>query len=98
MDSIFANVSISDTDNTAAIIGTSVADGVLLLAVFIGMVVNLIVIAALIGKDNPELVLSIRVILVNILAACVLGALDSVMYHIASPILRLSTSAASVHG
>ena len=82
----------------AAIVRTSVADGVLLLAVFIGMVVNFNVIAALIGKDNSELVLSIRVILINILAACVLGALDSVMYHIASPILRLSTSAASVHG
>ncbi len=90
------NVSANASDNAAAIIGTTVADGVLLLAVFFTMVLNLLVIAALIGKDNSELVLSIRVILINILAACVIGALNSMMYHIATPILHL-VSSASVH-
>ena len=90
------NVSANAFDNEAAIIGITVADGVLLLAVFFTMVLNLILIAALIGKDNSELVLSIRVILINILAACVVGGLVSIMYHIASPILYF-VSSASVH-
>ena len=96
MNNSSTNISVSAIDNAATVIGTTVTDGVLLLVVFVTIVLNLIVIAALIGKDNSELVLSIRVILVNILAACVLGALGSALYHIYSPILRL-VSAASVH-
>ena len=98
MDNISANASISAADNVAAIIGTATAEGVLLLVVLIAMALNLILIAALIGKDNSELVLSIRVILINILIACVVGALNSTMYHIASPILRVVGSLASRHG
>ena len=95
MDNSSTNISVSGSDNTAAIIGTTVADGVLLLAVFFTMVLNLLVIAALIGKDNSELVLSIRVILINILAASVIGALGSALYHIYSPIARLVSSAST---
>ena len=98
MDNISASISVTASDcNVTAIIGIAAVDGVLLLVSFFGMVLNLILIAALIGKNNSELVLSIRVILINILAACVLGALNSIMYHIAAPILHL-VSLASVHG
>ena len=97
MDNVTANTSRSATEDVSAIIGTTTADGVLLLVVFIASVTNLLTIAALIGKDNSELVRSIRVILVNLLAACVLGALAAALYHISSPILRLSSSAAA-HG
>ena len=98
MDNISANISVTASDcNVTAIIGIAAVDGVLLLVSFFGMVLNLILIAALIVKDNSELVLSIRVILINILAACVVGGLLSIMYHIASPILQL-VSSASVHG
>ena len=108
MDNISASISVTASDcNVTAIIGIAAVDGVLLLVSFFGMVLNLILIAALIGKDNSELVLSIRVILINILAACVLGALNSIMYHIAAPILHLVSfmmecqfvsTLASVHG
>ena len=96
MDNISANISVTATDNVTAIIGIAVVDGVLLLVSFFGIVLNLILIAALIGKDNSELVLSIRVILINILAACVVGGLVSIMYHITSPILQ-HVLIASVH-
>ena len=49
----------------------------------------MITIATLIGKDNSELVHSIRVILVNILVACVVGGLVSIVKHISSLILEL---------
>ena len=98
MTNVSANASTSTADNVAVFIGITVTDGVLLLIVFFVLVLNFIVIAALIGKDNSELVLTIRVILINILAACVLGALYSVMYHIASPILQLTSSTASING
>ena len=97
MDNFTANSSRSVTEDVSAIIGTTTADGVLLLVVFIAIVANLLTIAALIGKDNSELVRSIRVILVNLLAACVLGALGAALYHISSSILRLSSPAAA-HG
>ena len=98
MDNISASISVTASDcNVTAIIGIAAVDGVLLLVSFFGMVLNLILIAALIVKDNSELVLSIQVILINILAACVVGGLVSIMYHMASPILQL-VSLASVHG
>ena len=98
MDNISANISVTASDcNVTAIIGIAAVDGVLLLVSFFGMVLNLILIAALIVKDNSKLVLSIRVILINILTACVVGGLVSIMYHITSPILQL-VSSASVHG
>ena len=93
MENVSTNASESTTDNEAAVIGTITANAVLLLVVFVVTALNLLVIAALIGKDNSELVLSIRVILINILAACVLGALGSALYHIFSPIARLVSSA-----
>ena len=92
---VSVNASRSATDNVAAIIGTATADGVLLLIVFFATVINVIVIAALIGAS--DLVRSIRVILVNILGASVMGALGSTIYHISSLTLRLSNSA-SDHG
>ena len=95
MDNVSANSFWSNTDNSPAVIGTTIADGVLLLIVIVVTVGNLIVIAALIGKDTSDLVRSIRAILVNILAACVLGALGSALYHISSPIVRLSNSAST---
>ena len=78
--------------DVASIIGATTADGVLLLIVFIVTALNLTVIAALNGKDSSELVFSIRVILANILAACVLGALGAALYHIFSntPIKQFS--------
>ena len=89
----------SATDSTANIIGLATIDGVLLLIVFITMMLNIIIIAALLSKDNSELVRSIRVILINILVACVVGGLASVIYHILSPILEFDSPAAdSVHG
>ena len=92
---VSVNASRSATDNVAAIIGTATADGVLLLIVFFATVINVIVIAALIGTS--DLVRSLRVILVNILGASVMGALGSTIYHISSLTLRLSSSS-SGHG
>ena len=97
MDNVSANFSRSATEDVSAIIGLTTTDGVLLLVVLTVTVLNLVVIAALIGKDTSDLVRSVRVILGNLLAACVLGALAAALYHISSPILRLSSSA-SHHG
>ena len=93
MDNVSTNASEYTADNEAAVIGTITANAVLLFVVIIATALNLIVIAALIGKNNSELVLSIRVILINILAACVVGGLGSALYHIYSPIARLVSSA-----
>ena len=89
MDNVSANTSVMD--DVAAVIGSATADGALLLIVFTNTVFNLFVIAA-IFQDNSELVRSIRVILINILVACVIGGLASVMYHISSPVLRIQDS------
>ena len=89
MDNFSANTSV--TDDMATTIGVTTAHGVLLLIVLTNMVFNLIIITALF-QDNSELVRSIRVILINILVACVIGGLASVMYHISSPVLRIQDS------
>ena len=89
------NASFTDVEDD--IIGIAIIDGVLLLIVIAVTVLSLIVIAALIDKDNSELARSIRVILINILVASIVGGLASVMYHISSLIFETSTSD-SVHG
>ena len=89
MDNLSANTSV--TDDMAATIGTTTAHGVLLLIVLTNMVFNLIIITALF-QDNSELVCSIRVILINILVACVIGGLVSTMYHISSPVFEFGGS------
>ena len=94
MDNV--STSISATDDGAAFIGAATVDGVLLLIVFINMAFNLIIVATLIRR-NDGIVCSIRVILINILVACVIGGLASVIYHISSPILESGTSD-TVHG
>ena len=94
MDNLSANTSV--TDDMAATIGTTTAHGVLLLIVLTNMVFNLIIITALF-RDNSELVRSIRVILINILAACVIGGLGSAVYHMSMNIFKFSSSD-TVHG
>ena len=95
MDNVSAND--SGADNVAALTGTATVHAVLLLIVLTNTLFNCVIIAALIDRDNSELVRSIRVILVNILAASILGALASAMYHTSSPVLRLGESD-TVHG
>ena len=85
MDSIFVNTSV--IANEAGVIGMTTAHGVLLLITTINMAFNIIIITTLF-QNNSELVRSIRVILINILVACVIGGLVSATYHISSPILE----------
>ena len=94
MDNVSANTSA--LVNVAAIAGMTTAHGVVLLIVLTNMVFNLIIITALF-QDNSELVRSIRVILINILVACVIGGLVSVTFHVSSPVYEY-VSSSSVHG
>ena len=88
-------VNESNEDNFAAKVGTSAADGVLLLIIIIGTPLNLLVLAALLTASD-ELVKSIRVILFNSLVACVIGDLGSSIYHI-STLIFLSGSPSPIH-
>ena len=86
MDNVTVNASFED--NLATRIGIGAADGVLLLILFIVTVYNLLLVAALFAVNSEfELVRSIRVILINILVACVVGELGSAMYHISALLL-----------
>ena len=96
MDNVSANVSLEA--NEIIIRGLrATLDGVLLLIVIVVTVLSLIIIASLISKDNSGLVRSIRVILINILSASIIGGLGSAMYHTASLIIETKTPD-SVHG
>ena len=79
MDNVTVNE--SSQDNLAATIGTAAADGVLLVILFIVSVMSIFLLAALLALKS-ELVRSIRVILINILVAGVVGELGSAVYHI----------------
>ena len=83
------NNTVTNTTNRAMV--ELALDGILLLVVVIVIVMDLMVIAALIV--DTETVGSIRCILGNILAACVIGTLGLALNHV----LKLEVSLTSTH-
>ena len=88
---INVTINVFSEDSLAVKIGVAAVDGALILILFIATALNLLVLAALLTVSS-ELVGSVRVILINILAACVIGDLGSVVYHFSAVVMLSGAS------